>query len=310
MPIPEIFRSRLSLPVIGAPMFIVSQPALVIAQCRAGVVGCFPTLNARPLETLDAWFQQMTAAVAEPGVAPFGANLIVHKSNPRLAEDIDLTVKYRVPFVITSVGDPTAVVQRVHDYGGIVFHDVVGLRHARKAIAAGVDGLILVCAGAGGHAGTLSPFAFTAEVRRIFTGTIVVAGAIVTGAQVKAAQVMGGDLAYMGTRFIATAEAHAPDTYKQMIVASTANDIVYTPYFSGIPASYLRASIASNGLDPDKVLGTREGASLAIDGKDDKGPKAWRDIWSAGQGVGMIDDAPPVADVVTRLKHEYAAVKI
>ncbi len=310
MPIPEIFRGRLALPIIGAPMFIVSQPELVIAQCRAGVVGCFPTLNARPLETLDAWLRQISAAVTEPGVAPFGANLILHKSNTRLAEDIALVIKYRVPFVITSVGDPTDVVKRVHDYGGIVFHDVVGLRHARKAIAAGIDGLILVGAGAGGHAGTLSPFAFTAEVRRIFAGTIVVAGAISTGAQVKAAQVMGGDMAYMGTRFIATAEAGAPEDYKQMIVASAAEDIVYTPYFSGIPASYLRGSIESRGLDPAKVLGPREGASLAIDGKDDKGPKAWRDIWSAGQGAGMIDDVPAVAALVARLKQEYDAVKI
>jgi nitronate monooxygenase len=305
MPLPELFRGRLKLPVIGAPMFIVSQPELVTAQCRAGVVGCFPTLNARPLPLLETWLQQVTAASAEPGAAPFGANLIVHKSNNRLAEDTELVVKYKAPFVITSVGEPSAVVKQVHGYGGIVFHDVIGLKHARKAIEAGVDGLILVAAGAGGHAGTLSPFAFVAEVRKIFAGTIVLAGAITTGNQVKAALTMGADMAYMGTRFIATHEAHAPEDYKRMIVNSTASDIVYTPYFSGVHASYMRASIEAFGLDPVKVLGHREGASLGIDVKGDDGPKAWRDIWSAGQGVGSIDDAPKVADLVTRLKQQY-----
>ncbi len=307
MPLPELFRGRLKLPVIGAPMFIVSQPELVTAQCRAGVVGCFPTLNARPLPLLETWLQQVTAASAEPGAAPFGANLIVHKSNNRLAEDTELVVKYKAPFVITSVGEPSAVVKQVHAYGGIVFHDVIGLKHARKAIEAGVDGLILVAAGAGGHAGTLSPFAFVAEVRKIFAGTIVLAGAITTGAQVKAALTMGADMAYMGTRFIATQEAHAPEGYKKMIVNSTASDIVYTPYFSGVHASYMRQSIEAFGLDPAKVLGHREGASLGIDAKSDDGPKAWRDIWSAGQGVGSIDDAPKVAELVARLKQQYDA---
>jgi nitronate monooxygenase len=308
MPRPALFQDRLRLPLIGAPMFIVSQPGLVAAQCRAGVVGCFPTLNARPLPQLEAWLEQLTAVTHEPGAAPFGANLIVHKSNTRLAEDLDLVVKYKVPFVITSVGDPSPVVERVHAYGGIVFHDVISLKHARKAAGAGVDGLILVCAGAGGHAGTLSPFAFVAEVRKIFTGAIVLSGAISLGNHIKAAQVLGADMAYMGTRFIATTEAHAQDDYKKMIVESGTADIVYTPYFSGINANYLRSSIAANGLNPDEVLGPREGARLSLGSDDDRGPKAWRDIWSAGQGAGAIDDIPTVAALVDRLKAQYDAV--
>ena len=311
MPLPEIFRGRLTLPIVGAPMFLVSHPELVIAQCQAGIAGTFPTLNARPLEVLDAWLKRITETLAaSPKAAPFGVNLVVHKANTRLLEDTALAEKYKVPFVITSVGDPGDLVKRVHDYGGIVFHDIVSVRHAKKAIAAGVDGLILVCAGAGGHAGTTSPFALVHEVRQIFDGTILLAGAISTGAHVKAAQVMGADLAYMGTRMIATQEAHADPAYKQMIVDSSAADIVYTPHFSGVPASYMRASIVAAGLDPDKVLGPREGASLGLEDKDDKGPKAWRDIWSAGQGVGAITDSPPVAELVARLKAEYDAVKI
>jgi nitronate monooxygenase len=307
MPLPELFKGRLSLPLICAPMFIVSQPELVIAQCRAGVIGCFPALNARPLPQLEEWLKQISAVCDEPGVAPFGVNQIVHKSNTRLAEDLALTIKYKVPFVITSVGDPTDVVKQVHDYGGIVFHDVISLRHARKAIAAGVDGLILVAAGAGGHAGTLSPFAFIAEIRRIFGGTIVLSGALSLGNQIKAAQVAGADLAYMGTRFIATREAHAPEAYKKMIVDSTAADIIYTPYFSGTHANYLRQSIEGYGLNPADVLGRREGAELGISEKKDGGPRPWRDILSAGQGVGVIDDQPTVAELVSRLKQQYDA---
>ena len=307
MPLPALFQGRLRLPLIGAPMFIVSQPELVMAQCRAGVVGCFPTLNARPLPQLEAWLEQLTAASAAPGVAPFGANLIVHKSNTRQAEDLDLVVKYKVPFVITSVGDPTPVVERVHAYGGIVFHDVISLKHARKAMAAGVDGLILVCAGAGGHAGLLSPFAFVAEVRKEFAGTIVLSGAISLGNHIRAAQVIGADMAYMGTRFIATAEAHAQEDYKKMIVDAGTADIVYTPYFSGVNANYLGPSIAANGLNPDDVLGPRSGAKLSLGSDDDKGPKAWRDVWSAGQGAGAIDDVPTVAALVDRLKAQYDA---
>ncbi|MBY0508684.1 MAG: nitronate monooxygenase family protein [Rhodospirillaceae bacterium] len=311
MALPDIFRGRLTVPVVGAPMFLVSHPELVIAQCQAGIAGSFPTLNARPLEVLDQWLKRITDTLAaSPKAAPFGVNLVVHKANTRLAEDFALTEKYKVPFVVTSVGEPGDLVKRVHGYGGIVFHDVTTVRHAKKAIAAGVDGLILVCAGAGGHAGTASPFALVEEVRKIFKGVIILAGAISTGAHVKAAQAIGADLAYMGTRMIATQEATADAGYKQMIVDSSAADIVYTPHFSGVPASYLRGSIVAAGLDPDKVLGPREGASLGLEEKDDKGPKAWRDIWSAGQGVGAIGDIPSVADLVARLKAEYDAVKI
>ena len=309
MALPEIFRGKLKVPVLGAPMFIVSQPELVTAQCRAGIVGSFPTLNARKLEDLESWLQQFSAMSKEPGVAPFGANLIVHKSNGRVEADTDLVIKYRVPYVITSVGDPTDVVKRVHEYGGIVFHDVINLRHAKKAISCGVDGLILVCAGAGGHAGTLSPFALVSEVRNIFSGAISLAGAISTGGHVRAAIAMGADLASMGTRFIATNEARAADAYKKMIVDSGSADILYTPYFSGVNANFLRGSVEALGLDPTKVMGKREDASLADDLNHaaDGGPKAWKDIWSAGQGVAAIHDILPVADLVARPKTEYDA---
>lgn len=310
MALPELFQNRLAVPVVGAPMFLVSRPQLVIAQCKAGVPGSFPTLNARPLEQLDAWLTEIAAALKnDPKAAPFGANLIVHRSNTRLLEDTALVIRHKVPFVITSVGDPTEFVKQIHAYGGIVFHDVTTLRHARKAIQAGVDGLILVSAGAGGHAGTMSPFALVAEVRRIFAGTILLAGALSNGAQLKAAQLMGADLGYMGTRFIATKEASADDQYKDMIVQSTMADIVYTPYFSGVPANYLKHSITARGLDPVKVAGVREGANLGIDERPDE-LKAWRDIWSAGHGVGTIDDIPTVAELVARLKREYDAATI
>ncbi len=291
-------------------MFLVSQPSLVIAQCKAGIPGSFPTLNARPLEILDAWLTEIAGALKnDPKAAPFGANLIVHRSNTRLEEDTKLVIKHKVPFVITSVGDPTDIVRHIHAYGGIVFHDVTTIRHAQKAIQAGVDGLILVSAGAGGHAGTMSPFALVAEVRRIFAGTILLAGALSNGAQVKAAQLMGADLGYMGTRFIATQEASADDQYKQMIVESAMADILYTPYFSGVPANYLKHSITSRGLDPAKVAGVRDGANLGIDERPDE-LKAWRDIWSAGHGVGTIDDVPRVAELVARLKREYDAAGV
>jgi len=310
MALPELFRGRIALPVVGAPMFLVSRPQLVIAQCKAGIPASFPTLNARPLEMLDEWLTEIAAALKnDPHAAPFGANLIVHRTNTRLIEDTQMVIKHKVPFVITSVGDPSEIVKHIHAYGGIVFHDVTNVRHAKKAIQAGVDGLILVSAGAGGHAGTMSPFALVAEVRRIFAGTILLAGALSNGAQVKAAQIMGADLAYMGTRFIATKEAAADEAYKQMIVASNMADIVYTPYFSGIPANYLKHSITSRGLELDKVSGPREGASLSSLEKSDD-VKAWRDIWSAGQGVGSIDDVPSVADLVARMKREYDAAGV
>jgi nitronate monooxygenase len=310
MALPELFRNRLRVPVVGAPMFLVSRPPLVIAQCKAGIPGSFPTLNARPIEQLDAWLTEIADALKnDPKAAPYGANLIVHRTNTRLEQDIQLVVKHKVPFVITSVGDPSEIVKHIHGYGGIVFHDVTTVRHAQKAIQAGVDGLILVSAGAGGHAGTMSPFALVSEVRRMFAGTILLSGSLSNGAQVKAAQLMGADLGYMGTRFIATKEASADDQYKEMIVQSTMADIIYTPYFSGVPANYLKHSITMRGLDPAKVSGVREGANLGIDERADEF-KAWRDIWSAGHGVGTIDDVPSVEDLVARLKREYDAATV
>ncbi|WP_404325706.1 nitronate monooxygenase [Aerophototrophica crusticola] len=244
MPMPKLFQGKLALPVIASPMFIVSYPELVVAECKAGIVGTFPSLNARPIELLDQWLGQVTeelaayaAANPDKPVAPFGVNLIVHKSNGRLMDDLALVVKHKVPLVITSVGAPTQIVEAVHSYGGLVFHDVTNVKHAKKALEAGVDGLILVCAGAGGHAGTLSPFALLPEVRAFFDGPIVLAGSMSSGAAIRAAEVMGADFAYMGTRFIATAEANASPAYKQMIVDGAAADIVYTPSSAASPAT-------------------------------------------------------------------------
>ena len=311
MSLPPILAENLALPVIGAPMFIVSNPALVIAQCVSGIVGSFPALNARPAERLDEWLREITAALADfraanPGakVAPFAVNQIIHHSNDRLRHDIEACVRHRVPIVITSLRAPDEVVPVVHGYGGLVFHDVISVRHARKAAAAGVDGLILVCAGAGGHAGTLSPFALVSEVRAFFGGTIILSGAITRGEHVLAAQAMGADLAYVGTRFIATAEAAAPAPYKQMIVDSSAADIVYSDYFSGVLGNYLRGSIVASGLDPDHLpAGDRDTMKFGSEGSAKL--KAWRDIWGAGQGVGSIVDVLPAREVVERLGREY-----
>ncbi len=299
---PAELKARLALPVIGAPMFIVSGPELVIAQCQAGIVGSFPALNARPPELLDQWLRQIRAAV---GDAPFAVNQIVHPSNTRLERDLDLTVHHRVPIVITSLRAPGDVVKRVHEYGGLVFHDVINIRHAEKALAEGVDGLILVCAGAGGHAGTLSPFALVAEVRRIFAGPLILAGAIASGRDVLAAQAMGADFAYMGTRFIASREANAVDAYKQAIVAASAGDIVYTPYFTGVYGNYLKASIIAAGLDPDHLPASDKTAMDFGSGA----AKAWRDIWGAGQGVGTIADIPTVADLVGQMAADYRTAR-
>jgi nitronate monooxygenase len=299
---PAELKARLTLPVIGAPMFIVSGPELVIAQCQAGIVGSFPALNARPPELLDQWLRQIRAAV---GDAPFAVNQIVHPSNTRLERDLDLTVQHRVPIVITSLRAPGDVVKRVHEYGGLVFHDVINIRHAEKALAEGVDGLILVCAGAGGHAGTLSPFALVAEVRRIFAGPLILAGAIASGRDVLAAQAMGADFAYMGTRFIASREANAVDAYKQAIVAASAGDIVYTPCFTGVSGNYLKASIIAAGLDPDHLPASDKTAMDFGSGA----AKAWRDIWGAGQGVGAITDIPTVADLVGQLAADYRTAR-
>ena len=311
MPLPEMLKNRLALPVVGSPLFIVSGPELVIAQCKAGVVGSFPSLNARPVSQLDEWLARMTEelpayAKANPGkpVAPFAVNQIVHKSNTRLDEDVQLCIKYKAPIVITSVGNPGDIAKEVHKYGGIVFHDTTTIRHTEKAIEAGVDGVILVCAGAGGHAGTMSPFALVPQVRQFWKGTLLLAGSISDGRSVRAAQVLGADLAYMGTRFIATQEANAKQDYKQMILDSEAKDVTYTPAFSGIPANYLTKSIVAAGLDPAN-LKPKGFVDMDLSNREETKIKAWRDIWSAGQGSGSIKDVPSVAELVARLTAEY-----
>ena len=309
MPVPVQFADRLALPLIGAPMFIASYPELVIAQCRAGVIGSFPSLNARSVAILDEWLGGLTASTApRPGerIAPFGMNLILHRSNTRRGEDLALAAGHRVPLIITSVGKPDSVCETVHAYGGLVFHDVISVEHARKALACGVDGLILVCAGAGGHAGTLSPFALLSELREFFDGPIALAGALSNGAQLRAAEVMGADFGYMGTRFIATVEAHVSDQQKQMILDSAGADIVYTPYFTGIRGNYLRASVERVGLDPTR-LDAAAGSPGEVFNPHEQTAKAWKDIWSAGHGVGTIHDVPTTAALVARLRQEYAA---
>ena len=303
------------MPVIGAPMFIVPMPQLVIAQCKAGIVGSFPALNARPASQLDDWLSQITEelaayARANPArkVAPFAVNQIVHASNDRLAHDVELCVKHRVPIVITSLRPPAEVVSAVHSYGGIVFHDVISVRHAQKAAGQGVDGIIAVCAGAGGHAGMLSPFALVKEIRAIFDGTIILAGAMSTGADVLAARALGADLAYLGTRFIATDEANASSIYKQMLVDSKAEDIVYTSLFSGIAGNYLRASVAQTGLDPDELPEASK-TTMNFGTGGNTARKAWKDIWSAGQSVSGIDAIEPVEALVARMEVEYLAAR-
>ncbi|PLZ02251.1 nitronate monooxygenase [Burkholderia sp. WAC0059] len=316
MALPAVLQN-LSLPVVAAPMFIVSYPELVLAQCKAGIVGSFPALNARPAAQLDDWLAQIRetldahrAAHPDATVGPLAVNQIVHQSNARLERDVRVCVEHEVPIFITSLRAPaTEIVDAVHHYGGIVLHDVVSLRHAHKALEAGVDGLILVAAGAGGHAGTLSPFALVGEIRRIFDGPLVLSGAIANGGSILAAQAMGADLAYMGTRFIATREAHAVDDYKRAIVEAEAADIVYTNLFTGVHGNYIRRSIADAGLDPD-ALPTADKSKMDFGGNQDKDPaKAWKDIWGAGQGAGLVDDVPGVADLVERLGREYEAAK-
>jgi nitronate monooxygenase len=299
MPIPAIFQGRLKLPAIAAPMFLTSGPDLVVETCRAGLVGTFPALNQRTTEGFVEWLDEIAERLAQAGaVAPYGVNLIVHASNPRLRADLDQVVRHKVPLVITSLGAVSEVVDAVHSYGGVVFHDVINRRHAEKAAQAGVDGLIAVCAGAGGHAGLLSPFALVEEIRSFFKGAVVLAGAIGTGRHIAAARMLGADLAYLGSRFIATREAMVPEAYKQMLVASHAADIVYTPNISGVHANFLRPSISAAGLDPD---------NLAPHGKLDmeNEAKAWKSVWSAGQGVGAIRSVPSVAELCAALASEY-----
>lgn len=307
MPIPAALGRNLALPVIGAPMFLVSNPELVIAQCRSGIIGAFPALNARPEAQLDEWLTRIREELAkDPGAAPFAVNQIIHQSNTRLEHDMALCVKHQVPLIITSLRAPDDIVKHVHAYGGLVFHDVISVRHAEKALEAGVDGLILVCTGAGGHGGMLSPFALVREVRKFYAGPIALSGAITSGSAILAAQAMGADFAYIGTRFIATREASASAAYQQAICAANAADIVNTPYFSGVPGNYLKQSIIAAGLDPANLPARDKNV---MDFGNTAGIKAWRDIWGAGQGVGNIDDILPAADVIARLKQEYAAAK-
>jgi nitronate monooxygenase len=300
MTLPSSLQGRLSLPLIGSPMFIISQPDLVIAQCRAGIVGAFPSLNARPSGTFEQWLQRLTSELTEKD-APFAVNLIVHRSNGRLDEDLELCVRYRVPIVITSLGAQERVNEAVHSYGGIVLHDVINDVFARKAISKGADGLIAVAAGAGGHAGVLSPFALVQEIRQWFDGPVALSGSIATGRSIAAARMMGADLAYMGSPFIATTEANADAAYKQMIVDSSAGDIVYSDTFTGVHGNYLRPSIVAAGLDPDNLP-----AAASMDFADTHS-KAWRDIWGCGQGIGAIRQVQPAADYIAQLKAEYQA---
>ncbi|HMT79958.1 MAG TPA: nitronate monooxygenase family protein [Azonexus sp.] len=307
MAIPVSLKQNLTLPVLCAPMFIVSHPDLVIAQCKSGVIGSFPALNARPKEALDEWLTRIKGELAaDPNAAPFAVNQIIHPSNERLDHDMALCIQHEVPLIITSLSAPTAIVPPVHAYGGKVFHDVISVRHAEKALEAGVDGLILVCAGAGGHAGMLSPFALVGEVRKFYDGPIILSGAITHGAAILSAQAMGADLAYIGTRFIATTEANAGDAYKQAIVDSAAADVVYTPYFTGVHGNYLKKSILAAGLDPANLP---EKDKTAMNFGGSTAAKAWKDIWGAGQGVGLIDEVLPTAELVIRLKQEYRAAK-
>lgn len=308
MSLPPIL-SNLRIPVICAPMFIAGNPKLVIEQCKAGVVGSFPALNARPKEALDAWLTEIETALAgHAGAAPFAVNQIAHKSNDRLDHDLEVCIRHKVPITITSLRAPTEVIPKIHSYGGIVLHDVISVRHAEKALEAGVDGLILVCAGAGGHAGMLSPFALIGEVRRFFDGPIVLSGAITSGDAILAAQAAGADLAYIGTRFLATPEASVPERYKEEILRSKAADIVYTDLFSGVHGNYLKHSVVAAGFDPLN-LPKSDPAKMNFGTTGGAEKKVWRDIWSAGQGVGQIDAIMPVAQVVAQLEAEYAAAR-
>ena len=308
MALPAVLQ-RLKLPVIAAPMFIAGNPKLVIEQCKAGIVGSFPALNARPKEVLDDWLCEIEQALAgDAEAAPYAVNQIVHKSNDRLAHDVEVCMRHKVPITITSLRAPTEVVAGVHAYGGIVLHDVINVRHAEKALEAGVDGLILVCAGAGGHAGTLSPFALIGEVRRFFDGPIVLSGAIASGYSILAALAAGADLAYIGTRFLATPEASVPERYKEEILKAAASDIVYTDLFSGVHGNYLKHSVVAAGFDPLN-LPKSDPNRMNFGSAGGAEKKVWRDIWSAGQGVGQIDKMMPVREVVRQLAAEYAVAR-
>jgi nitronate monooxygenase len=312
MALPTVLQ-HLSLPVIASPMFIASGPALVAAQCKAGIVGSFPALNARPAEQLDVWLTDLQqeladyqAAHPDNKVGPIAVNQIVHQSNDRLAHDVEVCVKHQVPIIISSLrAPPQEMLDAVHAYGGIVLHDVVSIRHAEKALEAGVDGLILVAAGAGGHAGALSPFALVGEVRKFFDGPLALSGAIATGDAILAAQAMGADFAYIGSRWLATREANVSEAYREAIIESAAADVVYTNLFTGVHGNYLKKSIVAAGLDPDN-LPVSDKTKMSFGAGS---AKAWRDIWGAGQGVGLMEDVPTVAEMVERLKRQYQGAR-
>ncbi|MCH7830962.1 MAG: nitronate monooxygenase [Proteobacteria bacterium] len=313
MALPKSLQDKLRIPLIGAPLFIVSGPELVIAQCQAGIIGSFPALNARPQPVLGDWLKQIETELGEfsqsnpeQRVAPYAVNQIVHASNDRIYADMETCVEHEVPIIITSLRPPEEVVKAVHSYGGLVFHDVISLRHARKAIQQGVDGIIAVCAGAGGHAGPLSPFALVKEIRQEFEGAIILSGCITSGSDVLAARVMGADLAYSGTRFIASDEANAVAAYKEMIVDSHAADIAYSSLFTGIAGSYLKGSIINAGMDPDN-LPESSGKAMSFSSAGGPDAKAWKDIWGAGQGVGDIHSILPAREIVLQLEQEYKA---
>ena len=310
--LPDILKNTLTIPVVAAPLFIISRPNLVIAQCKAGVVGSFPALNARPQELLSDWIKEIKDELGEyqaqnPGkkVAPFAVNQICHLSNDRLLADVETCVKHEVPIIITSLRPPADLVKAIHSYGGLVFHDVINTRHAQKAVSEGVDGLILVCAGAGGHAGALSPFALLRETREWYDGTILLSGAISDGYSVASALAMGADLAYIGTRFIATQESEAEDEYKQMLIDSSAKDVVYTNYFSGVHGNYLSPSVIKSGMDPDN-LPEADKTKMNFNSGGNAAKKVWKDIKGCGQGLSPIKDSPAVADLVDNMKKEFA----
>lgn len=311
MSLPPVLQNSLEIPVVGSPLFIVSGPELVIAQCKAGIVGSFPALNARPEPVLEEWIIRIKTELAEyqaanpdKKVAPFAVNQICHSSNNRLMHDMEVCTKHEVPIIITSLRPPAEIVEAAHSYGGKVFHDVINVKHAKKAAEQGVDGLILVCAGAGGHAGTLSPFALVREVKEWFDGTILLSGSISDGFSVASALALGADLAYVGSRFIATEEANADPKYKDALQKYAADDIIYSNLFTGVHGNYLAPSIADAGLDPNN-LPVADKTKMNFGSGGNMKQKAWKDIWGCGQGIGLINDAPPVADLVARMKAEF-----
>ena len=316
MAIHDHIKDNLSIPVIGSPLFLVSGPELVIAQCKAGIIGSFPALNARPQHVLEEWIIRIKTELAEyqeqnpdAKVAPFAVNQICHGSNDRLMEDMSTCVKQEVPIIITSLRPPAELVEAAHSYGGLVYHDVINVKHARKAAEQGVDGLILVCAGAGGHAGALSPFALLREVKQWFDGTVILSGSIGDGYSVASSLALGADFAYMGTRFIATKEANADPEYKKMLEESVADDIVYSSLFTGVHGNYLKPSIKNAGMDPDNLPDADKSTMNFGSGGNTKS-KAWKDIWGSGQGIGLIEDSPSVEELVGRIKEEFnSAVK-